>query len=335
MTAATQAMLERWQAHPLEQPLNIAEEMMRLTLEIVGKTLFSIDLTGAASTVGEAFTDVNEQVSTLSRRPFSLLALRIPFLPGTRRLNNGTSQLDDVVNTILADRRAGNAQHDDLLDMLMSARDEETGLGMSDKQLRDEVLTLLLAGHETTAVALSWTFYLLSQHPDIWQRLTAEIDEVLGSETATISTLPDLPYTKMVIEESMRLYPPAYIMARWGNEADEIDGYYVEPESSLVLFTYLTHRHPEFWPEPEKFDPLRFTPEKVAGRARYAYVPFGGGPRQCIGNTFTMTEAMLLLVTIAQRYELSLAPGHKIEINPLITLRPKGGMPMYLHPRIR
>jgi len=335
MTSATLAMLDRWRAHPLDQPLNIAHEMMRLTLEIVGRTLFSIDLTGAASTVGEAFTDVNEQTSLLSRRPFSPLALRIPFLPGTRRMKRGIARLDSVVGAILADRRAGNSEYDDLLYMLMSARDEETGLGMSDRQLRDEVMTLLLAGHETTAVALSWTFYLLSQHPDVWQALATEIDNVLGNETATVAVLPDLPYTKMVIEESMRLYPPAYIMARWGNEADEVDGYHVEPESAIVLFTFLTHRHPAFWPEPEKFDPQRFTPENVAERARYAYAPFGGGPRQCIGNSFAMTEAMLLLATIAQHYELHSFPGHQVELDPLITLRPKGGMPMYLHPRSR
>jgi cytochrome P450 len=208
---------------------------------------------------------------------------------------------------------------------------------MDDKQLRDEVMALLLAGHETTSNALAWTFYLLSQHPEVRQKLAAELAEVLGGpgsagRVPTMADIPDLQYTTMVIEEAMRLYPPAYAMGRWGNEADEVGGYYVPPQSVITLSPYLTHRHPQFWDNPEHFDPERFTPERKAERPRYAYMPFGGGPRQCIGNNFAMSEAILILATIARQYRLDLVPGHPVAIEPLITLRPKYGLPMVLSP---
>lgn len=336
MTESTQVMLDRW-AHFAEnnpgRTVNIADEMMRLTLEIAGKTLFSVDLTGATRDVGEAFTRINEYLSSLTAQAFGVYVIRMPFLPRNRQLKADIAALDAVVQEIITTRRNNGQETEDLLGLLLAARDEETGEGMNDRQLRDEVVTILLAGHETTAIAMSWTFYLLTQHPDVRSRLQAEIDEVLGCNEATIADLPQLPYTRMVVEESMRLYPPAYAMARWGNDADEVGGYYVAPDATITLFPFLTHRLPEFWPEPEKFDPLRFTPENSADRHRYAYIPFGGGPRLCIGNTFAMTEAILLLATITQRFSLELPAGYKAELEPLITLRPKGGMPMFLRPR--
>lgn len=348
MTGSAMAMLDRWDHYVARNPgrvLNVAEEMMRLTLEIAGRTLFSVDLTGATADVGDAFTRINEYLSFLTARPFGVYTIRLPFLPANRQLKSDIAILDEIVQEIITARRqdsVNNSQDSgrksgqgtgDLLDMLLAARDEETGAGMSDKQLRDEVVTILLAGHETTAIAMSWTFYLLAHHPPVLARLQAEIDEVLGREKATIADLPDLPYTRMVIEESMRLYPPAYGMARWGNEADEVGGYDVAPNATITLLPYLTHRLSEFWPQPEKFDPERFTPENATGRHRYAYIPFGSGPRLCIGNTFALTEATLLLATITQHYELMLPAGYQAELEPLITLRPKGGMPMYLRRR--
>lgn len=332
MTGATQMMLDRWQAQADSgRVFDVAEEMMRLTLEIVGRALFSIDITREAERVGTAFTAVNTKLAELSARPFSPYLIKIPWLPASRTVNENTAVLNDVVESIIEERRARpDASEDDLLGLLMAARDEETGRAMDDRQLRDEVMTIMLAGHETTAVALSWTFYLLAQHPVVRRKLEAELAEVLGGRVPTVADVADLAYTTMVIEESMRLYPPAYAIGRWCNEADEIGGYTVPPQSTLTLSPYLTHRHPDFWEEPERFDPDRFTPERQAERPRYAYLPFGGGPRQCIGNNFAMTEATLLLATIAQRYRLALLPGHRVEMEPLITLRPKNGLPMTL-----
>jgi cytochrome P450 len=257
----------------------------------------------------------------------------MPWLPSTRRLNRTVAALDDVVESIIEQRRRFPGDSDDLLAMLMEARDEETGSAMDDMQLRDEVMTLMLAGHETTSTALSWTLYLLSQHPDTRERLEAEVDAVLGDRTPSIEDVPRLTYANMVLQESMRLYPPAWGLARWCHEADEVGGYYLPPNSSVTLSPFLTHRHPEFWPDAERFDPERFAPEQEKGRPRFAYIPFGGGPRLCIGNQFAMTEAMLILATIVQRYRLDLVPGHQVGIDAQITLRPKGGLPMLVSAR--
>lgn len=335
MVAATQQMLDRWHAAAQQgQSLDVSAEMTRLTLEIAGKTLFSMDLTGQANTVGAAFTEVNHIITGLTTQPFSPFTVRMPFWPSTRRMNAGIRQLDNVVNQIIASRRAANEDKGDLLSMLMLARDEDTGEGMNDKQLRDEVMTLLLAGHETTAVALSWALYLLAQHPEAARRLEAEVDHVLaGARPVTIDDLPQLPYTRMVIDETLRLYPPAYAIARWAQQEDEVGGYRVAAQSAVTLFPYVTHRHPALWPDPHRFDPQRFTPEQAADRPRFAYLPFGGGPRQCIGNIFALTEAQLILASLAQRYRWQLATDQTVEIEPLITLRPKNGLPMRLYAR--
>ena len=342
MTAATERLLARWEEPAAAgKVLDVSEEMMELTLEIAGRTLFSVDLTREADTVGQAFMAANRQVIEFSTQPFGASLITVPWWPPTGRLNQNVQVLDEVVKGIIAQRRrersAGhqNGERADLLDMLMAARDEETGQGMSDEQLRDEIMTIMLAGHETTALALSWTFYLLSQHPDVRHRLEAEVDGVLGGRTPTYADIPDLVYTSMVIEESMRLYPPAYAIARWGNDWDRVGGYDVPPDSAITLSPYFTHRHPAFWKEPERFDPERFTAERKAERSRWAYIPFGGGPRQCIGNRFAMTEAILLLAQICSHYRLDLVPGHPVALEPLITLRPRYGLRMTLARRSR
>ena len=204
---------------------------------------------------------------------------------------------------------------------------------MSDQQLREEVLTLLLGGHETTAMALTWTWYLLSQHPLVEHHLHAELDTVLSGQRPSVEHLDALPYTRMVIQEAMRVYPPVFGFTRFATAPDEIGGYAVPANSIIFLSAYCTHRHPAFWEEPEAFDPERFTPERSVGRPRFAYFPFGGGPRQCIGNTFAMMEAQLVLATIAQRYSLRLVPGHPVVPQVLLTMRPRYGLPMMLHPR--
>lgn len=339
MSAAAEAMVRRWQtAASSGQPLYITEEMMELTLEIVGKTLFSLDLTGAADSVGTAFYDASQQLMILNSRPLSPYTVKIPWIPSTRRLNRATAVLDAVVNDIIEQRRQrvgsdGDSSGDDLLGMLMDARDEETGARMDDKQLRDEVMTLMLAGHETTSTALSWTLYLLSQHPEQRERLEEEIDSVLGDRLPALEDLPKLTFANQVLQEAMRIYPPAWAMARWSHEADEVGGYYVAPNSAITLSSFLTHRHPDFWPDAERFDPDRFSPEQEKGRPRFAYIPFGAGPRLCIGNQFAMTEALLILATIVQRYRLDLVPGQQVGIDPQITLRPSGGLPMFIRER--
>jgi cytochrome P450 len=215
--------------------------------------------------------------------------------------------------------------------MLLAARDEDTGEGMNDRQVHDEVMTIFLAGHETTAVLLSWTWYILSRHPQIWERLRAELSDVLGGRTPTVEDLPRLGYTEMLTQEALRLYPPAWVLTRMPKEDVEIGGYRIPRGATIYLSPYVTHRHPAFWDNPEGVDPERFSPERGAGRPRYAYFPFGGGPRQCIGSGFALMEAQLVLATAAQRYRLELVPGQRIALDPKITLRPRGGLLMTLH----
>jgi cytochrome P450 len=215
----------------------------------------------------------------------------------------------------------------------MAARDEETGLGMEDGQLRDEVMTLLLSGHETTADALTWTFYLLDRHPRVRERLEREVDEALNGAAPTVRDLPRLPYTRMVIQEALRLYPPIFLFARWGQAPDVIAGAETPADANVMVCPWVLHRHPEFWTDPEAFDPERFEPARAASRHPYAYMPFGGGPRQCLGVHFALMEAQLLLATIVGRCRLRTPPGHVAEPGPMMTLRPRGGMPMYVTPR--
>jgi len=333
MTEATLAMLERWQGTD-SQHLDIPVEMMRLTQRIVGLALFNLDLSNEVDTVGRTFMMLLPLLSKYTFVPFP--PLWVP-TPRNRRLQAGLETLNTVVYRLISERRnrATDPGMDtgDLLSMLLAARDEETGEGMSDQQVRDEVMTLLLAGYETTSLALTWTWYLLSQYLEVEQRLHAELETVLGGQTPTVDHLGDLPYTRMVIQETLRLYPPAFGLTRHTIADDEIGGYAIPAQSIIFLTPYYTHRHPMFWEDPEQFDPERFTPERSVGRPRFAYAPFGGGPRQCIGNAFAMMEAQLVLATVAQRYLLRLVPGHPVEPQVLFTVRPRYGLPMMLHPR--
>jgi cytochrome P450 len=329
MVASTLEMLERWEVLARGgEPFDVAAEMARLALAIVAKALFSTDVSGDAEAIGAALTEVNRQLGE-----FSLLDVfwMIP-TPRKRRFRAAVRTLDQVVGKIIDQRRRSTHRNQDLLSMLLEAVDEETNEGMTPRQVRDEVLTLLLAGHETTANALAWTWYLLSQNPEAENKLHDEIAGVLGERAPNGLDLPRLPYTRMVIEESMRLYPPAWAISRNTIGDDEIGGYRVPRKTSIIISSFVTHRHPAFWEAPERFDPERFSPERSAGRPNFAYLPFGGGPRICIGNGFAMTEAQLVVATVAQRYRLRLVPGHPVELHPLITLRPRHGMRMTLHP---
>lgn len=334
MTQAAQDMVERWLNPNRNSPmLDVEQEASRMTLEVAGKTLFSKDLTREANKVGQAFTEVSQEIVKLTSAPFGIWTIRMPFVPSTRRILNHTAVLDEVVNGMIQERRQNpDVSHEDLLGMFMEARDEETGAMMDDKQLRDEVATMLIAGHETTAVTLGWVFYFLAQYPEVREKLEQELAQVLNGRLPTVDDLPRLTYTYQVIDEAMRIYPPAYVISRWGQEADHIGGYDVPANAVLTLSPYLTHRLEEFWPAPLKFDPERFAPGMEQTRPRHAYIPFGGGPRQCIGNSFALTETALTLATVCQQVRLELPPNHQVEMELLITLRPKN-LHMHLHPR--
>jgi cytochrome P450 len=245
------------------------------------------------------------------------------------------AELDQVIAQLLASRAAApvDGPAKDLLARLIAARDEETGRGMTAEEMRNQIITIFLAGHETTSQALTWTWYLLSQHPAAEARLHAELDHVLGGRTPRHEDLAKLPFTRMVIEESMRLYPPAHALGRTAIHADEVRGRRVRPGTSIIISPWLLHRNPKLWERPERFEPERFAAEHAAARHRFAYIPFGAGPRICIGAAFAMAEGMLILAAIAQRYRLRLKPGFAVEPQALITLRPRHGMRMILERR--
>ncbi len=328
MAKDTASMLERW-ADLSEPAVDAHAEMMRLTLRIVGRTLFSTDVDGEAPAVGAALTHAlawtNNYVESIVKVP--------PWLPTPENLRFKRSKktLDDLVFRILETRRASGEDPGDLLGMLMAVRDEDTREGMSDKQLRDEVMTLVVAGHETTTNLLAWAFYLLSEHPDVARRLKTEVDQVLCGRVPTLADLPRLAYTKQVIEESLRLYPPAWVFERQAVVDDEIKGYRLPKGSIIGISPWSIHRSPSLWNDPERFDPDRFLPAPVAARPKFAYLPFGGGPRFCIGNGFAMMEAQVIVAMIAQKYSLDLVPGHPVVPDPLVTLRPRFGMQMILN----
>ena len=329
MVNSTLEMLERWDAMARSgESFDVAAEMTRLTLPIVAKALFSADVSDDAEAIGAALTEVNRQLGE-----FSLLDMfwMIP-TPRKRRFRAAVQTLDEVVGKIIDARRRATHRNEDLLSMLLDAVDEDSNKGMTPRQVRDEVLTLLLAGHETTANALAWTWYLLARNLAAENKLHDEIASTLGERAPGAPDLPQLRYTRMVIEESMRLYPPAWAISRNAIGEDEIGGYPVRPRTNIIICSFVTHRHPSFWEEPERFDPERFSSERSQRRPDFAYLPFGGGPRICIGNAFATTEAQLVVATIAQRYRLRLVPGHPVELHPLITLRPRHGIRMTLHP---
>lgn len=333
MTEATEAMLARWRNHAKDRPLDIAEEMMRLTLEIIGRTMFSSDLGARGDEIGHAVTEYQES----GGRPSLLDLLNLPDFvprPGSRRAREAVRTLDEAMGAILTRRRERGAEGaDDLLALLLAARDEETGEGMSDQMIRDEVATIFTAGHETTANGLNWTWYLLSQHPEVRATLEAELASVLGGRTPTADDLPRLVYTRMVFDEAMRLYPPVHTIGREAIADDELMGLPVPKNSVVLVVPWLLHRHRALWVDPERFDPERFRPEIAAARPRYTYLPFGGGPRICIGMGFALQEAVLILATVAQHFRLRLAPGARVEPVGRITLRPLHGLQMFLETR--
>jgi cytochrome P450 len=325
MASLGAARRDRWQDGAV---LDVHREMMALTLAIVGKTLFDADVEHEAGEIGAALTTTFEAFNVSFFLPFGELLERLP-LPATLRFRKARGRLDSTIYRLIDERRRSGRDHGDLLSMLVLAHDTEgDGGGMSDVQLRDEAMTIFLAGHETTANALTWTWYLLSQHPDVESRFHAEIDSALGSRRPTADDVPRLPYTRMVLAESMRLYPPAWILGRRALSAFEVNDYEIPARSIVLMSQYVTQRDARWFPEPDRFDPDRFGPDQQATRPKFAYFPFGGGPRVCIGEQFAWMEGVILLATIAQRWKLRLVPGHPVALQPIITLRPKFGMRM-------
>ena len=319
------------------ETLDIATEMMRLTLAVVAKTLFNADVDHEAGDIGAALGDVLEIFNTILL-PFSEYIEKLPF-PSVKRFERARDRLDQTIYRIISERRAQSSQdHGDLLSMLMMAQDEDGSGGMTDQQVRDEALTIFLAGHETTAVALTWTLYLLSQHPEVEAKLHAELDRVLpDGRTPTVDDMPALKYVEQVFAEGMRLYPPAWAIGRMVVEPYTMPGakgYELEPGSIVLMSPYVTQRDERYFPEPLSFDPDRWLPERSETRPKFAFFPFGGGARVCIGERFAWMEGVLLLAVLTQRWRLKLVPGHVVEKRALLTLRPKHGMRMTVEARI-
>jgi cytochrome P450 len=308
--------------------IDVSKEMMRVTLSIVGKTLFDTDVESKADHVGGAVTEVLETF-WFNLLPFQKLIDRLP-IPVLRRARAARARLDSLIYEMIAERRADGSDRGDLLSMLIAAQDDEAegGKGLTDVQVRDESMTLLLAGHETTANALSWTWYLLSQAPEVERRLHDELDRVLEGRRPTLVDVPRLPLVERIVAESMRLYPPAWMVGRRAIADYTIGDYVVPGRSMIVMSPYVIHRDARFFAEPERFVPDRWTPEFKASLPKFAYFPFGGGARQCIGEQFAWMELVLLVATIGQRWKLALVPGHPVVPQPLVTLRANHGMKM-------
>lgn len=305
------------------EELDVHHEMMRVTLSVVAKTLFNADVDESADQIGGALTELMRMFPLLVT-PFGEYLRLLP-LPQARRFKKAMAHLDRTIYGIIEDRRRSGRDEGDLLSMLLLAQDEEgDGGGMTDEQVRDEAMTLFLAGHETTANALTWTLYLLSRNPEVERELQAEVDRAVGDRLPTPADYPRLPYAEMVLAESMRVYPPAWGMGRLAMEDVTIGGWTIPRGSVAVVSPAVTHHDPRWWPDPLRFDPLRFTPAGKASRPRLAYFPFGAGTRICIGESFAWMEGVLILATIAQQWRVRIT--EEAQPQALITLRPRGGV---------
>ncbi|MEP6922519.1 MAG: cytochrome P450 [bacterium] len=320
MTDFTERMITTWREGEVR---DLHRDMMRLTLEIVVKTLFNADVSADADKVGRVLSQIVKPFASQATLKW-IMDNRLPTRTH-RRFNELAKEIDEIVYRIINERRSSGLDQGDLLSMLLQAHDED-GSQMSDRQLRDEVMTLFLAGHETTALTLSWAWYLLAENPEAEKKFHAELDEVLQGRLPTMADLPRLQYTEKIAKESMRLYPPAYALGRETLEECEIGGFRVPAKTQIFMFQWVTQRDARFFPEPEKFDPDRWTEEFSNALPKYAYFPFGGGPRFCIGNSFAMMEIILVLATIGQRFRFSVSPDHEVSLYPAMSLRPRDGI---------
>ncbi len=328
MVEEAEKLFESWDQRACTgESFDINEDMMRVTLSIVCRALFGTGLTE------DEFVQVSEAMEFLLKETIKR-AMRPWFVEfptqTNRKYQSYIHRLNAIVYRIIKERRASAEQRDDLLGMLLSARDEDSGEQMSDEQLRDEAMTLFLAGHETTANALSWTFLTLSRHPTVRAKVCAEIETVLGEELPSAQSVAQLPYTRCVLDETLRLHPPLPSFARRAIEDDTLGGFHLEAGTNVLVCPYVLHRHPKLWPNPEGFDPERFQEEKKKEYHKFAYLPFGGGPRFCIGNNFAIMEALIILTVLCRRYEVNLVPFHNIELELSLSLRPKDGIQVSL-----
>lgn len=331
MTAACDRLLLRWRAQGLTAPaVNMAAEMMQVTLDIITRTMFGADVSAEAGKVGEAIDIASHFVTSRLQNPLPL-PLEWP-TPGNRAFRRSRDTLDAIVYGLIRQRRGGDSRGD-LLDMLIEARDPETGEGMSEEQIRDEVLTIFAAGHETTSNALTWTWYALAQRPEMMRRLQEEVDAVLAGRAPAAADLPRLSYTQQVFNESLRLYPPVPMIPRRAAGETTLRGYHVPYDSLVFISIYHIHRHPDFWPDAATFDPDRWSPERGTRGYPLAFMPFGAGPRLCIGNNLALVEGTLLLAQIARHYEPRLVSMRPVVPDVAVTMEPKNGLMMTVHPR--
>lgn len=329
MTTRTQHLIDEIKTQKKIEHIDIHQLMMHLTMDIVSRSLFDFATDDARNFISKAIEAGNHYIDWMIKNP--ILALTpLPFKK-VRKYKQHEQKVRDVLIQAINHRRENPSDSNDLLNMLINAKDEDTGEQMTDQQLFDEVLTIFVAGHETTAVALTWAIYNLSKNPDILQRLENEIDTVLKNETPTLAHLPQLKYANMVIQETMRLYPPAWIFGRKALQNDLAEGYLIEKNSEVQIFIYGIHRNPKYWDNPEAFDPERFTEQAIAQRHKYAYMPFGAGPRICIGNNFALMEMQFALVMLIQQLKFKVT--NEVSTEALVTLRPQS--PVYANITIK
>lgn len=335
MVAATEDMLVRWQPYAgTGKPLDVWAEMTHVTLDIISRTMFGAGLgDDEVQLVRDCFAVISEDLGTPPYQDLLGLPSWIPRLV-SRRAKKAIRDLRALIEKIIAARHTeGPGKHGDLLDMLLEARDEETGEGMTDEQLRDEVITIFIAGHETTANGLTWAWYVLSELPHIERKLAEEVCGVLKGRSPTFEDLKSMPYNKMVFDETIRMYPPAPAFLRKAIGPDKIGDLEIPAGAEITFAPWITHHHQALWDKPNEFIPERFTPENSKGRHKYAYFPFGGGSRICIGNSFALMEAQLIMATVAQKFRLKLVPGHPVVPQSKITLRPRHGLKMTIEPQ--
>ncbi len=331
MTEAGQNLVDKWSKIPDGTEIDVSKEFMNVTLEIVCKAMFSSDVGQAREVVDREFDRANEM---LTDRIVS--AIKIPLsipTPGNVKEKRSYDSIKKVVSDIIEQRRTSTTQYHDLLAMLMEVQDEDTGERMSNQQIQDEVITIFLAGHETTAVALSWLVHCLNENPEVEEHLLQEEKTILNDRTPALEDVRTLEYTRMVIDETLRLYPPAWVIGRQSLGEDSFAGFRVPPKTNCLIPVYYIHRDAKFWPEPEKFIPERFNKENSKGRHKFVYFPFGGGPRLCIGNNFALMEMQLVLPMILRRFKLTKPAGFQVKKDPLITMRPNPHMKMVLTSR--
>ncbi|MBE9028687.1 cytochrome P450 [filamentous cyanobacterium LEGE 11480] len=328
---AVQDLIQQWENQPEDEPIDIAAAMIDLSLKMVSRSLFGLDISQSENRVGQAFRTALAYVYSRISNPISP-PLWLP-TPHNRTFRQAKQILDDTVTEIIRSRREGQTNRVDLLAMLLDAQDSETGIGMSDQQIRDEIFTLLNAGYETVATSLAWTWKIIASQPEIADNLHQEVSQRLNGQPPTLEQLSQLDYTRRVFDESLRLYPPGLGQPRSPISDDHLDGYHVPKGSMCIIATYFTMRHPEFWDNPWQFDPDRFLPAPVAQRHKYAYIPFGAGPHICIGKSLALMEALTALSMISQRFKIELTPGQSFAIDPRFTLRPANGVQVQLQQR--